>query len=272
MIRALKIVYHTVTIIGVLVGIALGYNQFRIWQETGQSHMSEFVRLSLIVLFTVCILGGGVAHYFAVRLGRKPQTSNGPAAIDVRPVTMTEVYELAFGYLPGRPLDNGWAIAYKDPEAVPSFSSPSDPAGVRGLSMLVKGKYAIHYNLPQQAQSADEIDLAIKYDAEAMFHVIVNVTSHDGSHKDFGQLKILLGTAPPRQHEDYPKEYLVSVTPQRLRNGWVRMRLRLPEIVTAAMGSRGWVYDSVQKIQLRGCISVSPIKFFSPSKEGSQSA
>jgi hypothetical protein len=266
MIRVLKIVYHTLTIIGVLVGIAYGYNQFRIWQENGQSHMSELVRLLLMMIFAACILGGGLAHYFAIQLGRKPQTSSGLDAIDARPLELAGLYEIVFGYLPGSPLDNGWTITYKDPEAMPSFSSPSDPAGVHGLSMQVKEKCAIHFNLPQQAQSADEIELAIKYDDGAMFHVIVNVTSHDGSQRDFGQIKILLGNAPPRHHKDYPKEHLVYVTPERLGNGWVRMRLRLPEIVRAAMGSQGWVYDSVQKIQLRGCISVSPIKFFLPSK------
>jgi hypothetical protein len=124
------------------------------------------------------------------------------------------------------------------------------------------------YSLPQQAQSSDELELAIKYDAEAFFYIIVNVTSQDGSQRDYGWLNVRLGNAPSQGHKDVQKEFLVFVTPERLGNGWVRMRLRLPEIVNVAMGSRGWVYDSVQKIRLRGCISVSPIKFFSPSRTG----
>jgi len=175
------------------------------------------------------------------------------------------MYEIVFGYLPSSPLSNGWKLAYRDTEAEPTFASPSDVPGACGLSMDVKHKYAIDYELPQRTQLANELELAIKYDADAMFYIIVNVTSRDGSQRDYGWLNIRLGNAPSRQHKDYPKEFVVFVTAERLGNGWVRMRLRLPEIVRAAMGSRGWVYDSVKAIRLRGCISVSPIKFFSPS-------
>jgi len=202
----------------------------------------------------------GLIMYVIGRSERK--TDSQQNSIDARPINRSEVYEIGFRYLPSSPLANGWEVVYQDADARPAFTSPEAP-GVGGLTMDVKKRYAIHYNdLPQRAQSVDEIELAIKYGEDAMFHIIVNVTSRDGSQRDFGHIKILLGNAPPRQHKDYPKEYLVYVTPERLSNGWVRMQLRLPEIVTAAMGIQGWVYDSVQTIQLRGCISVSPIKFF----------
>jgi len=55
------------------------------------------------------------------------------------------------------------------------------------------------------------------------------------------------------------------VIPEPLLDGWVKMQLHLPELVAAAMGKAGWVYDHVKAVQLRGCISVSPIKLFSTS-------
>ena len=43
----------------------------------------------------------------------------------------------------------------------------------------------------------------------------------------------------------------------------MRMRLRLPAIVAACSRNKGWIFDSADRIRLRGCISVSPIRFFS---------
>jgi len=191
--------------------------------------------------------------------------------IDARPVKRSEVYEIAFRYLPGSPLSNGWKVAYQDEGAKPSFTSPDVP-GVGGLSMDVTGKYAIKYDLPSKAQVADELELAIRYGEGAMFHVTVNVASRDGSQIDYGQIMIMIGDAPPQQHKEYPKEYLVWVTPEPSRNGWVKIQLRLPELVAAAMGKAGWVYDHVGAVQLRGCISVSPIKLFSTVARDAQQA
>ena len=233
------------------------YLQLLVWKKHGDDLMlpaaSIIVTCSLWVTLAIAI----------VRSWRREAPAQ-TIAIDARPASATEVYELAFGYLPASPLNNGWKVAYKDNDAVPYFSSPIDPPGLRGLSLEVKKKYAMDYNLPPQAQSAEELELAIKYAPDAFTYIIVNVTSHDGSQKDHAWINVRLGSAPSRELKDYPKEFLVYVTPERLGNGWVRMRLRLPELVNVAMGGRGWVYDSMQKIRLRGCISVSPIKFFSP--------
>lgn len=73
MIRLLKVLYYILTTTGILIGIAVGYNQLRIWQHNGQSYMSELLRIALIFVFAACILGGGLAHYFAHRLSRKQQ-------------------------------------------------------------------------------------------------------------------------------------------------------------------------------------------------------
>jgi hypothetical protein len=74
---ALKIAQHSLTTIGVLTGIVLGYNQLRIWQTEGKSYMGELLRISLTVAFAICILGGGVFHYLARRVAK---TLSGNAA------------------------------------------------------------------------------------------------------------------------------------------------------------------------------------------------
>jgi len=233
MIHTLKIGYYALTTVAVVIGIAVGYNQLRIWQVSGQSHMSELLRISLICIFALSIFGGGLLHLLAFRMSRSHPQAN----VDARPMSRSEVYEIGFGYLPGSPLSNGWKVPYQDPEAKPSFASPEAP-GIGGLSMDVKNKYAIRYALPRDVQFANELDLAVKYGEGAMFHVIVNVTSRDGSLHDEGQIKILIGNAPPQQHKDYPKEYLVWVTPERLQNGWVKMQHYCP--VKNRTESVGW--------------------------------
>jgi TIR domain len=187
--------------------------------------------------------------------------------VDARPAAAAEIFEITFGYLPDSPLNNGWTVSYQDSEAAPSYTSPVDPPGNGGLSIEVERKFAISYSLPPSRQRANELDLAVKYGKGAMLHVAVNVTSKDRSLGDSVQIRILIGDIPPQRHDDYPKEYSVYVTPEQLGKGWVRMQLRLPELVAAAMGRMGWVYDSVRAVQLRGCISVSPIKFLSISKQ-----
>lgn len=76
----LKVLHHTLTTIGVLTGIALGYNQLRIWQDSGQSHMDELMRGSLIAVFAICILAGGVLHYLAVQKAKPSITPTASSA------------------------------------------------------------------------------------------------------------------------------------------------------------------------------------------------
>jgi hypothetical protein len=204
----------------------------------------------------------GVIGYAIGRAERKSVSQ--ADAIDVRPTNRIEIYEIRFDYLPASPLANGWKVAYQDPEPSPHFSAP-EILGVGGLTMDVKKTYAIQYSLPSHVPIPDEMELAIKYGDGAMFHLIVNVASRDHSHTDFGQIKIKTGNAAPEHYREYPKEHAVYVTPEPVQNGWLKMRLPIREIVSVAMGNAGWVYESLKSVQLRGCISVSPIKFFQSS-------
>jgi hypothetical protein len=77
-IRILKIAYYALTAVALVTGTVVGYNQLRIWQHSGQSYMSELLRLILIFVFAGCFLGGGVAHFLAFRIRKAlPQESGG---------------------------------------------------------------------------------------------------------------------------------------------------------------------------------------------------
>jgi hypothetical protein len=84
-----------------------------------------------IALMCVSLATSAYSRYRLYRIEHR-QTK-----VDARPVNRSEVYDIAFRYLPGSPLSNGWKVAYQDEGAKPSFTSPEAP-GIGGLSMDVK--------------------------------------------------------------------------------------------------------------------------------------
>jgi hypothetical protein len=186
-------------------------------------------------------------------------------AVDAR--ARREIYRIDWRYLPVSPLERGWKVAYQDWNPTPQvkFLAPLDAPEVGGLRIDVDKKYAIKFDIPTEyGNSSDDVALAIKYEKGAMFWIEVNVTTLDGvSGRESRLLKILVGDKPPESPKEWPMENFVWVIPDPLPNGWSDFRLRLPEIVTRAVGNRGYIYESIKAVQMRGCISVSPIKLLS---------
>jgi hypothetical protein len=201
---------------------------------------------------------------------REKARSAEAGAVDAR--AKREIYRIDWRYLPVTPLERGWKVAYQDWNPTPqvNFLAPLDAPEVGGLRIVVDKKYAIKFEIPTEfGNSSDEVSVAIKYEKGAMFWIEVNVASLDGvSGRESRMLKILVGDKPPESPKEWPTENLIWVIPDPLPNGWSDFRLRLPEIVTRAVGSRGYVYESVKAVQIRGCISVSPIKLFSSVPAG----
>ena len=187
------------------------------------------------------------------------------AAVDAKPPAQITKYEIGFRYLPASPLDNGWVWAYRNKKtsAGVTFSAPpSESPGAEGLAMVVPYEHAIDHVLPPAARTSDELELSVKYGDDALFYVLVNVTSRDGYQHESHWLNIRPGASSPTRDSSYSKEYIVPVAPQLLGDGWMRMRLRLPALVNACSGEGGWIFDSAERIRLRGCISISSINFY----------
>jgi hypothetical protein len=184
-------------------------------------------------------------------------------AVDAR--TKTEIYRIDWSYLPASPLEHGWTLAYQEiPTPTVKFLAPLDSPEPGGLRLDVNGKYAIDFKVPTDYAVVDELALAIRYGEGAMFWVAVNVTSLDGvSERKSHFLKILVGDKAPESPKEWPDETLVWMIPDPLPNNWRGFRLRLTDVVTKALGSRGYIYESTMCIRLRGCISITPVKFLS---------
>jgi hypothetical protein len=213
------------------------------------------------VLFLVGWVLGGAAWVEYRHALRKSHS----VAVDAKPPAQIAKYEIRFDYLPASPLGNGWTWAYRDSKAssAPIFKAPlAETPGANGLAMVAPFKHAIEHSIPAVVKICDELELAVKYQDDAKLYVFVNVTSRDGSQRESHWLNIQPGDSSPTQDSSYSKEYIVPVAPHLLGDGWMRMRLRLPALVNACSGEKGWIFDSAERIRLRGCISVSPIKFY----------
>ena len=139
-----------------------------------------------------------------------------------------------------------------------SRSPPPESPGAHGLAMTAPYEHAIERTVPPIARKCDELELSIQYGSDAQFYVYANVTSRDGAKHESHWLNIRPGSSEPTQDPSYSKEFVVPVTAQLLGDGSMRLRLRLPLIVAACSGNKGWIFDSADRIRLRGCISVSP--------------
>jgi hypothetical protein len=230
-----------------------------LWTNVPRDEVWIVVVLVLAIFLCTLSLAG-----IKLRPRSDEEKAKADSVIDAR--TKRTIYEINFDYLPALPTKNGWDFVY-GLETNPSFNAPQDDLAKGGLELFCPYKtYKIKHIVPEPyATLTDELELAIKYGRDAMFWVEVNVTSRDGiSENDCRLLKIVVGHKPPFELKDYPKEHVVSVMPDPLQNGWVGFRLRLSDLVAAAVGKLGYVFCSIKTIQLRGCISISPIKFLSP--------
>jgi hypothetical protein len=207
---------------------------------------------NLVLLLVGWLLGGAAwaEHRHALRKSHS-------AAVDAKPPAQIAKYEIRFDYLPASPLGNGWTWAYRNRKAssAPILKAPpAETPGANGLAMVAPYEHAIEHSIPAVERVCDELELAVKYQDDAKLYVLVNVTSRDGSQRESHWLNIQPGDSSPTQDSSYSKEYIVPVAPQLLGDGWMRMRLRLPALVNACSGEKGWIFDSAERIRLRGCI------------------
>lgn len=215
----------------------------------------------ILLLVDFLIMGTAWVEYrYALRKGLS-------RIVGAKPKAQNPKYEIKFDYLPASPLDNGWVWAYPkiDGKLTVGFPPPESP-GAHGLAMTAPYEHAIERTIPPIARKCDELELSIQYGNDAQFYVYANVTSRDGAKHESHWLNIRPGSSEPTQDPSYSKEFVVPVTAQLLGDGWMRMCLRLPLIVASCSGNKGWIFDSADRIRLRGCISVSPIKFFSSAE------
>jgi hypothetical protein len=172
--------------------------------------------------------------------------------------------EIRFDYLPESPIERKhWVKAYGT--GIPTFKVNPE---MRGLSMEVTGgEFAMDYRVPDHATLCDRLRFTAKYTRDStMIFTGPNVASKDGSQRRTVWIKYYHGDRPPEAAKDVPPrqptrlpEQTVWINAVVLQGGWMAFDIALPSVVRSALGSQGWVYNSLCKIRLRGCLSISPI-------------
>jgi len=172
---------------------------------------------------------------------------------------------IRFDYLPVSPLQKGWKKAYK-PEGQATFATDHDITD--SLRMATQGEFAMDHTVPPHATLAGHLRFTAKYADATMIFAYVVVSTKNGEQRKAVWFKIYYGEArairtPGDWHDpqrDLP-EQTIYFPAQTLSHGRLMFDIDMREIVRQSIGDQGWIYKGIQKIRLRGDLSISPIEF-----------
>lgn len=180
--------------------------------------------------------------------------------------TRKKIHEVRFDYLPDSPAKREWALGLEgETQVVPEFMTDRDSPIPGSLLIKSRGSYYLDYEVEPHARIADTVEFYVKFTKNSVFYLKVKLVSRDKSKADIVWLAHMPGSEPPKEYDS--REWTVSVTGDTLVNGWVHVSLPIAGEVDETFGQKGWVYLELQGIRLRGTISVSPITFYTSSKQ-----
>ncbi len=202
----------------------------------------------------------GMLFVVGFLLGRRfPSSGHSPGQL-------TQVGQITFDYLPSSPTENGWELKVEATESQtetqkPGFALATDSHVPGTIRIEPRGRYCLDYKVPDNESLANVIECVAKYEHNAKIYAQVRMTSRDrASKQSHGWLAFTVGSGAPKSlHEG---EWHVPVQGQLLEGGWVSLKLVLDDAVSRTFGSRGYVYERLLKLRVRGQISLSPISLY----------
>ncbi len=188
------------------------------------------------------------------------------------PEVVESLGKIRFDYLPATPLEKGWTRAYK-PDGLVVFGTDQDISDSLRMD-VTHSEFAMDYVVPVHMTLANRLMFTAKYDnspdmgKQTMIFAFVEVSTRDRNHPKRVWLKFYYGGKKAYQTPGYivsdDEKQLVEHTvhwPATPRDGLLDFGIDLREAVKLALGTRGWIYNGVFRIRLRGNLSISPIKF-----------
>jgi hypothetical protein len=177
-----------------------------------------------------------------------------------------KIHEIRFDYLPDSPVNNGWTLGLEgETQVAPEFMAARDSPIPGSLLIKDRGAYYLDYEVEPHARVADTVEFYVKFTANSVFYLKVRLVSRDKSKADIVWLAHVPGSEPAKEYDS--REWTVFVTGDILENGWRRVTLPIAAEVDQTFGRKGWVYQELLGIRFRGTISVSPITFYTSSKQ-----
>jgi hypothetical protein len=170
--------------------------------------------------------------------------------------------EINFNYLPDPLTKHGWRQGYAS-NVIPTdavWKAATEFPG--GMSMALSDLgCAIDYPLTAGAVLSKRIVCDFKSSATAMIFVRVKLATRDGSKPEEGFIKFEIRGGLPRWVPKY-HEWELPIDPPPLGNGWHHLDIDLVDAVNRTWGQDGWCLRELDKIRLRGELSISPIRLY----------
>lgn len=207
-------------------------------------------------LFVTTAISCFLVGFFVQRIKKHSKTT----------VQLKKIGRIQFDYLPDSPEKHGWKIGL-EPEngkaenvSAPEFSIANESPVAGALSISHNDRYYMDLELDQTQATANFIEFYCKYVRSASIYLNVRVTSRDGSQGD--SVWICYGSVSEEARQAYKKEWKIPMPGEILEGGWTAAKISVADDISRTFGKDGWVHRSIQRIRLRGSISISPITFY----------
>lgn len=163
------------------------------------------------------------------------------------------------------PVEHKWHLGESTDETQPSFLH--FPDGFVGKALEIKStvRYRMDFFVDQLASLGSYIEFVAKLENESYFQTCIRVQSKDSSNVRKLWLSFCAGTEQPKRIDDGSDtwyEYVVNVIPTQLEGGWARFELDLIKAVQLTAGKEGWKFGQLERVRLRGNISIAHISIF----------
>jgi hypothetical protein len=185
----------------------------------------------------------------------RPQT-------DLQQLTVLET--IHFNYADS-PLNHGWIFVDGDPNEVFFEEIDSNTVGkALKITTLADNFYGIDYNLKQTTSIfGNFIEIVANYpDQTSSFYVYVEMKNQK-EETMYGWLNFKIGKADvlASQKSTGEQEWLVTIKPEEfLDQNWIKMQIDLEEVVQNTFGKDGWSFETINKLRIRGNISIDSIE------------
>jgi outer membrane protein assembly factor BamB len=160
---------------------------------------------------------------------------------------------IKFDYLPESPFEHGWE-PIEGHEQV-QFLAIEDPNHGRVMRIKAEQDFCIDYHIGVLQQMCKAIGFVVRSESNFAFYAEIRVRGQQGVIPDSKLLYChIIEGSYPEQHPRYPNEYEVHVPVEQLGNGWVRMKIDLPQEVqeVAKVAGEEWEFDRLLMLRLKG--------------------
>ncbi|HEY0702969.1 MAG TPA: hypothetical protein VGD60_09405 [Candidatus Acidoferrales bacterium] len=161
---------------------------------------------------------------------------------------------VAFDYLPGGPLTNGWRLVSADKPGVEATRLQDRPGCFR-----LELQDALDYDVSESRRQWNRVEFSVKLSPDSYVYAKVSLEPNEGKNsKTFGWIAVDIGDSPPRRA--FKNEWVIYR--RATTGGWAKVDLYLPDEVARTFGKdQGIRFAGLLGFRIRGSLSISPIRY-----------